>query len=184
MPPDLVQLPDTVKAPEGAVKLPEERVTLPFTSRAWEPPVKVPPFMVKAPVVMALAPWVRVPFVTERVRVLPRVRASPSWKVPPTPLKVKGKSRVLPLVVRVLVPEVAPKVVMLLPEERVMPPERVRSPKRVLVELVRVPEKPVKFKLPAAVPTVTVSEPAVMLKLGALDSVAPTEKVLVPTAPA
>ena len=92
-------------------------------------------------------------------------------------------SSVTPLVVILLVPDVAAKVVVSPPVAVVIPETTVKLPYKVLVELVKVPAKPVKFKLSAAVPTVTVSVPAVILKLGATDSVLATFMVLVPVAP-
>ena len=92
-----------------------------------------------------------VPLVNVTVLVEPSVNAPASTNVPPTPLKVIGKSSVLPFVVMVAVP-VSPNVVTLVPAEYV-PPEAgiVKSPKIVLVVLLNVPVNPVKLtvlKLP------------------------------------
>ena len=49
VPPDLVQLPETVNVPLGAVKVPEDRVRFPLMSTLPEEPVRVPPDMVRPP---------------------------------------------------------------------------------------------------------------------------------------
>ena len=56
VPPLFVQLPDTLKAPLGAVSVPLERITL-VTSTSPLEPVNVPPEMVSPP----LKVWVAVP---------------------------------------------------------------------------------------------------------------------------
>ena len=70
----------------------------------------------------------KVPLVRVTVRVEPTTISSANCQVPPTPLKVIGKSSVLPLLVMVLVPEVAAKVVALAPAVKVMPEETVKLP--------------------------------------------------------
>src|SRR5262245_14545265 len=65
VPPDLLQLPSTVKLPLGAVSVPELSETLPFTSTAPLPPVNVPPATEKLPLtVIALFPAAKVPSAT------------------------------------------------------------------------------------------------------------------------
>ncbi len=56
VPPVLAQLPDIVKLPEGAVKVPLDKVNAPLTSAPPVEPVKIPPEMVKPP----LRIWVAV----------------------------------------------------------------------------------------------------------------------------
>ena len=89
---------------------------------------------------------VNVPLVIVSALVVPRVKLLPSCQVPPTPLKVIGKSNVAPLVT-VCVPEVATKVTA---EEEapfiVIPAGIVNPPHKVSEFLVQVPEKPIKFK--------------------------------------
>ena len=70
----------------------------------------------------------RVPLVRVTVLVLPTVRLSANWKVPPTPSKVRGKSSVTALLVMLCVPEVAPKVVALAPAVKAIPLAMVRLP--------------------------------------------------------
>jgi len=74
-----------------------------------------------------------VPLVNVTVLDEPTVRLSASCQVPPTPLKVNGKSRVTALVVIVLVPEMAPKVITLDPAVRVIPEATVKLPLTVIV---------------------------------------------------
>ena len=80
------------------------------------------------PIVKFLLLAVRVPLVKVTVLVEPTIAASPKLNVPPTPLKVTGKSIVWPLLVIVCVPEVAPKVMALAPAVKVIPDARVKFP--------------------------------------------------------
>lgn len=70
----------------------------------------------------------KVPLVSVAVRVLPTIKSSASCQVPPTPLKVIGKSRVCPFVVMVFVPEVALKLKALAPAESIIPETMVKFP--------------------------------------------------------
>lgn len=81
------------------------------------------------------------------VRVDPSVKASWSCHAPPTPLNVTGKSSVLPLVVIVLPPDVAMKVVADAPADTVMPEENTMLPATLLLPMDRAPLNPVKFRL-------------------------------------
>ena len=104
--------------------------------------------------------------------------------MPPTPSKVIGKSKVTPLLVIVLVPEVAAKVVTCEVAVIVIPEAIIKFPYIVLGQSARVPEKPVKSKFKNAPYTKTVSVPAVILKLGALASARKPGSILrVPVAP-
>ena len=110
-------------------------------------------------------------------------------QVPPTPLNVIGKSVVTPLVVIVLVPDVAANVVTEVLPVHVIVGDSVRLPYIVLgvfVELKRLPENPVKSILLKVyvLPREIISVPAVMLKDTALASAnVPVDNVLVPVAP-
>ena len=55
VPPLFAQLPETVKVPEGAVRVPLERVKTPFTSTSPEDPVNVPPDTVRPPLKVCVA---------------------------------------------------------------------------------------------------------------------------------
>lgn len=88
-----------------------------------------------------------VPLVNANALVEPSVKASRSCHEPPTPLNVTGKSNILPLVVIVLPPDVALKVVAEVPAETVTPEENTMLPATLLIELTKEPENPVKFRL-------------------------------------
>ena len=88
----------------------------------------VPPKLIdEAPLMVLLSPS-NVPLVNVSTRVAPMVRASKSLNVPPTPLKVTGKSTVFPLVVTSWVPEVAPNRNTPVDAVSVMPVEIVKFP--------------------------------------------------------
>ena len=88
-----------------------------------------------------------VPLSNVTVLVEPSVNAPASTNVPPTPLKVIGKSSVLPFVVIVSVP-VPRNVVTFVPAVNVPPLAGiVKSPKILLPVLLNVPVNPVKFML-------------------------------------
>ncbi len=53
--PEIVQLPETVNVPEGAVSVPEESVSAPLTSTTPEEPVNVPPEIVSPPLNVCVA---------------------------------------------------------------------------------------------------------------------------------
>lgn len=60
VPPVWAQFPDTVKAPLGAVRVPEDKVTAPFTSTVPVEPVKVAPETVTPPLKVLVLPEVEV----------------------------------------------------------------------------------------------------------------------------
>ena len=93
-------------------------------------------------------------------------------QVPPTPSKVMGKSVVTPLVLIVLIPEVAANVVALPLLAHVVVGDSVRLPYIVLTVEVSVPENPVRFKSLSLweVVILIVSLPAVTLKENAFAS--------------
>lgn len=126
-----------------------------------------------------------VPAVKVVVLVEPMVQSSCSWKVPPAPLNVTGKSRVLPLAVMVLVPDVAVKVTVLVPVPTVMPELTVRPPAIDSAVLVQVPENPEKLSdfTPNDVVKDTVSVPAVTLKSMLVLVSGKLDMVLVPVLP-
>ena len=77
---------------------------------------------------IVMAPLALCSVVSVAVIVDPTVIASASCHVPPAPLKVMGKSIVLPLLVIVFVPEVAKKSLRPAPAPTVMPADNVRLP--------------------------------------------------------
>jgi len=114
------------------------------------PPLKVMFLMPAAtiycvPTVSVLPLRSILPLVCVKFRAVPIVSASCSCHVPLTPLNPIGKSRVLPLVVMVLVPEVAAKVSATVVDGNVIPAEIVRFPYTVASELLKVPANPVKL---------------------------------------
>lgn|SRR3989344_1116715 len=103
------------------------------------------------PIVKLLLFASSVPLVRVTARVAPTVRASASCHVPPTPLKVTAASIVFPLVVMVLVPEVAANVQVGAPlKVKVVVAEIFKLPyiEIELEPLAQVPEKPVRSMLP------------------------------------
>ena len=109
VPPALLQLPETVKAPDGAVSVPLLRVTLPLTSTSPVEPVKVPPetvspplkvcvavealyspplMVARLPTVVARPPALKMPLLTVRVPLISRALVE-SDNVPPLLLITK-----------------------------------------------------------------------------------------------
>ena len=125
-----VPVPAVVVKPEA-----NSKKAIPLPGQVSVPPLKVRFLVPLKPAVYSL-PTVRlnplrsiVPLVCVNARVEPIVSASSKRKVPPTPSKVSGKSRVLPLVLIVRgVPLVEANVLELTPALNVMPVDRVRSP--------------------------------------------------------
>lgn len=107
---------------------------VPVSVESCAPGIKVWPFKLS------------VPFVSLKVRVDPKVKLSKSWNVPPAPFIVTGKSKVLPEVVMVFVPLVAPMFTVPVPEAKDIPVDNVKLPKIVDVpDVVNVPAYPVKL---------------------------------------
>lgn len=132
----LVPLVSLIVARDPATVLCKNRCVVP-TPVVKEPTVFVVPFF-----------SLTVPLVIVKARVDPCVSASANWNVPPTPLKVRGQSTVLPLVVMVFVPEVAAKTSAPVVAVNVIPLDSVRLPYSVLATAgaVHAPEKPVKLR--------------------------------------
>ena len=111
VPPDFVQLPDTVNVLDGAVSVPLESVSAPFTSNAPPAPVYIPPLMVRPPLkvevadelavyvppdnvarpvtvtVLSLVSVSKVPLLIDNAPLM--VMASRVAQTPPLPFKVK-----------------------------------------------------------------------------------------------
>ena len=142
----------------------------------------------KFPQIIVLLFVLKVPLVKEICLVLPNVKLSFNEKVPPIPLKLIGKSNVLPFDVIVDVPAVAEKDNVFVPDPTVIPLEIVNEPYRVRVDvLFHVPDNPVKFKALYALAELfwKISVPALTLILIEFDSdkVEDILIVLVPVAP-
>lgn len=107
--------------------------------------VFVPEPNANAPRLTLLLSALNVPLDSVTVLAEPTVKLSDSVQVPPTPLKTIGMSSVVPLLAIVLLPLVAPKVVVLVPV-MVIVEDSVKLPHIVRVELTTEPANPVKFK--------------------------------------
>ncbi len=89
--------------------------------------VLVPAPRAKEPIVTPKLLALNVPFVSVKARAA-MLSASVTCHAPPAPLKISGKSSVLPALVMLLVPLVAPNVVALAPAVTVIPDAIVRLP--------------------------------------------------------